>query len=443
MMQRRDFLIGAAAAGVAAGCATPAGEGGEPIEAAFLYGFPIYEFVRTQQLRTGPSAGAAGASLNRIAHRPNLADHTSRQVTSPNNDTLYSSAFLELSGGPVELGAPTDTSRYWSVALMDLFTDNFAYVGTRATKGEGGRFWIVGPEWRESPPAGIKLLRSTTNDVWLLGRVVVDGPQDLPNARALQQKITVTLPPQRPAARPYSAVARNVEDPSDFLGIVNEGLARSPGEQGHTRRAARFRSLGLGAGVTPTSAQLDAWREYLPQGLAQLRESSQRRQTVIDGWAYQERGVGDFGTNDRLRASTALWGLAALGEEEAMYFHALVDGAGQPLTGSNRYVWTVPPGGLPVDAFWSLTMYQGEPDGRFFFVDNPIKRYAIGDRTQGLVRSPDGGVDVLIQSEPPEGPLAANWLPAPAGPMRLSLRTYLPRKEVRDRAWRVPPVRRV
>src|SRR5690606_12958146 len=159
-----------------------------------------------------------------------------------------------------------------------------------------------------------------------------------------------------------------------------------------------------------------------------------------DGWSYQPPGIADFGENDQLRSAVALGGIAALGEEEAMYFHANFDASGARLDGSHAYRWRLPAGGVPVDAFWSLTMYTVTPEGRYFFAENPINRYSIGDRTPGLVVAPDGSLEIYIQRERPAGEAAANWLPAPEGPLRLALRAYLPRQQLRDRSWRVPPL---
>lgn len=448
-MHRRELLLGMAgvsALGVMAlgtgGCAATS-DGREkgpavsdPLDAAFFYGFPLYEFARTAQLRTAANVGGA---LNRVAHRAALADHTSRQVTSPNNDTIYSSTFLELSGGPVEIVSPTDASRYFSIAFMDAFTDNFAYIGTRATKGQGGTFWLAGPQWTGATLAGVTLLRSSTNDVWMLGRILADGPADIPAARALQQQITVR-PTSASPPRAYGVACTSASDPANFLAVVNDMLARSPGGLGETSRAGRFASAGLGAGVTPSPEQLAAWGAYIPKGVGKLREKFLFRDLVVNGWGYQPPGVGDFGSDDYLRAAVALGGLAALGEEEAMYFQASTDGAGELLSGVNSYRWRVPPGGVPTDAFWSLTLYQAEEDGRFFLTENPINRFSIGDRTPGLVKNADGSIDILIQRNPPTGPLAANWLPAAPGPMRMSLRAYLPRQELLSRAWRAPPI---
>ncbi|MBK8837149.1 MAG: DUF1214 domain-containing protein [Hyphomonadaceae bacterium] len=178
-------------------------------------------------------------------------------------------------------------------------------------------------------------------------------------------------------------------------------------------------------------------------GIAKLKEKFLFRGLVVNGWGYQEKGVGEASASDLLRASVALGGLAALPETEAMYFQATMDDTSTRLDGASKYVWRIPPGGVPADAFWSLTMYQAEPDGRFFLVQNPINRFSIGDRTQGLVKNADGSIDILIQRDQPAGSMAANWLPAAAGAMQMSLRAYLPKKGLRDRTWKIPPVRKV
>jgi hypothetical protein len=453
-MRRRDFLrvgIGVgAAAGTARWSASPLASAANvtrqsgaaaTIEDAFFYAFPLYEFARTEQERTGAVDGKSGA-LNRLAHRSALADHTSRQVTAPNNDTIYSSCFMDLAAGPVDVAAPSSPERYYSVAFMDAFTDNFAYIGTRATKGKGGRFWGAGPQWSGRVPDGVTLIRSTTNDNWMLMRTLVEGDADLPAARAFQTQLTVTVPPGTAAARPFTTKAADVSDPRTFLAVVNEMLSRSPGGKGQTARAARFAAYGIGAATVPPDS-VDRWTPIIAKGLATLRTGFLFRDQVVDGWSYQPRGVGDFGDNDRLRATVALGGLAALGEEEAMYFHANFDATGERLSGQHAYRWQVPAGGVPADAFWSLTMYEVMADGRFFLVDNPIRRYAIGDRTPGLSVNADGSFDIVIQRHRPDGALASNWLPSPEGPLRLALRAYLPKPALLSRQWRVPPLRRI
>lgn len=442
-MRRRDVLwgLGAVDALSTAGCQTIAATGlveanEAGIEAAFFYAFPVYEIARTGQNR------AQLPGLNRLGGRAVLSDHTSRQITAPNNDTVYSSAQLELSGGPIEVFSPTSTDRYFNITFMDAFSDNFAGIGTRLTKGQGGTFWVVGPQWTGTAPAGGAVFRSSTNDVWMLGRIVVEGPGDLAAAKSLQDQIRIrplaTTPP-----RPFAIQATRSDDAANFLAVVNDMLARSPGGLGHTARAGNFARVGIGAGVTPTPELIAIWNAYLPKGIAKLKEKFVFRDLVINGWGYQEKGVGEASASDFLRSAIALGGLAALPEAEAMYFQATTDVTGVPLDGASNYVWRIPPGGVPADAFWSLTMYQAEDDGRFFLVQNLINRFSVGDRTSGLVKNADGSIDILIQREKPTGPLAANWLPAAAGAMRMSLRAYLPKPELRSRAWKVPPVRKV
>jgi hypothetical protein len=234
-----------------------------------------------------------------------------------------------------------------------------------------------------------------------------------------------------------------VNDPAAFLALVNEVIARSPGGGAQFGRAGRFSAQGIGRESLPAPEVLERWRTTIAGALETLRETFKFRAYAVDGWSYQPPGIADFGDNDQLRAAVALGGIAALGEEEAMYFHANFDAAGTALNGAVPYRWRVPPGGVPVDAFWSLTMYEVTPEGRYFFTENPINRYSIGDRTPGLVVDPDGGFEILIQQDRPEGVLAANWLPAPQGPMRLALRAYLPKRQLRDRTWKVPALQRV
>ncbi len=441
-MRRRDALWGAGAMGLLgmAGCQTGMAkdDGATGIEAAFLYAFPLYEIARTGQNR------AAQPGLNKLGHRATLADHTMRQITAPNNDTIYTSAQLELSGGPLEISAPTDTKRYFNISFMDAFTDNFAAIGTGPTKGQGGRYWIIGPQWEGATPAGVNIIQATTNDVWMLARIVVDGPDDIEPAKALQQQITLK-PVTGAAPRPFSVKCTNVLDAQNFLAVVNDMLARSPGMSSHLSRRGAFTAFGIGLRADAVIAPelVAAWTAYLPVGIAKLRETFEFRDLITDGWTYQQPGVGSTAATPLLRSAIALGGLAALPENEAMYYHCLFEANGERLSGASKYVWRVPAGGVPVDGFWSLTMYAPEEDGRYFFTQNPIDRFSVGDRTKGLVKNADGSIDILIQHEAPTGPKAANWLPAPKGPIRLALRAYLPKAELRNRRWTVPPVARV
>ncbi len=443
-MRRRDFIGSATVtAALSALSTSPAWATGDRdvIRRAFLYGYGIYEFARTAL-----GAGVRqGYRPNTLLRRRTLSDHTHRMVTAPNNDTLYASAFLELSAGPVEVTAPDAPDRYHSIAFMNAFTDNFAYLGTRATGGRAGRWWVAGPDWRGRAPAGVGVIRSDTNDVWMLGRTLVAGPEDLAAANAAQDGINLIIPPERGPAR--DIVARPALEPTGalFLDTVNEMLGRSSRQTGHARRARGFRRVGIHAGVAGAYAALPRagqvlWDEQIPALLTELRANADNGSRIVNGWRLPPPGVGDFGENDLLRSTIALWGLAALSIEEATYFRCAQDGAGNRLDGNRAYRFTIPASGVPVDAFWSLSMYEETPDGRFFFVDNPIRRYAVGDRTPGLVHNGDGSLTFLLQADQPTGPLATNWLPAPRGPFMTSFRAYLPQADMRAGRWTPPPL---
>ncbi len=445
-MNRRSVLQGSIAAGLLAplsGCITgpvPVFRGAEELDLvgqAFLYGFPLYEFSRTTAART------VRRPRNVLGGSGRLLDHTARGTTAPNSDTIYSPAFLELSGGPVEVTVPDAPDRYFCVPFMNAFTDNFAVLGTRTTGGRGGRYWIAGPEWAGQPPADVELIRSDTNDVWMLARFLVDGSDDLEAARAVQSGLRVEPVPGRGPVRNLRMAPLTAGSPSHFLDVVNELLGRSPATLGEARRAERFREVGIRPGEYGVWDKLpartrDEWSVRFSEMLGSLRRQGDYLLQERNGWRAAPAQVGNYGENDALRAGVARWMLAALPSEEATYFRAIVDSVGNPLTGENAYRFTIPAEGMPVDAFWSMTMYQEADDGRFYMIDNPISRYTIGDRTRDLVRQPDGSVLISVQAEAPNGPAARNWLPAPEGPFMLFFRAYIPRPEILEGRWSPP-----
>lgn len=430
-MNRREFAVGAATLALA-GCATstpvsphlpappPRIDPATHAEAAFLYGYAPFEMARV-----AGGAFTQGAPSNTFAHRATLTDHTARAVTTPNNDTLYSPAFVDLTGGPVELVTPTLTDRYWSVAMMSAFTDNFHILGTRTTKGVGGTYWIVGPQWRGRAPEGVEVVRAPTADVWLLGRILVDGASDLAAASAAQRQFTLRSVGGATKARRFRPT--DPLDSENFFGVLDETLTRSGAP------ASGLQLPGLTDG--------DAWRRDAAATLARLRGGLGRKGRLVNGWTYPADNLGDFGDDHVFRAQVALSGLGALPKAEAVYLSGVVDATGALLNGANGYRFSLPAGGAPVDAFWSLSMYEVDAEGRLFFIHNPIARYAIGNRTQGLVVAPDGALDITLSHERPSG--AANWLPAPRNLFRVTFRGYLPRPALLSGAWTLPAITKI
>lgn len=418
--------------------ADPAADRAASVRAAYLFAFPVYEMMRVRANMVAAGGGAA----NRFSHRTRLSTAADRGVTAPNNDTLYSSAWIDLAAGPVTLTLPALPRRYHSVELMDLFTDAFAVLGTRESGGRGGRIMLVGPGWRGRKPAGARVVRAPTNDVWAVNRILVDGPADREAALGAQAAFTIAANGAsfRGLAEPTPALP----DPEQFLAVVNAALARGPLPPIHRARLGRFAAAGIRPGAAAAWRDLSeemraAWRDTLPKVRAELRDGFTRGGRRVNGWGYPAPGLAAFGTDDRFRSVVALGGLAALPDQEAMYLNTTRDGAEQPLDGRRRYRLRIP-AGVPVDAFWSLTMYEPDDAGRYFFFANPLDRYAIGDRTPGLVRENDGTVVIALQNAKPAPEDRVNWLPAPAGPFRLSFRAYLPRAEFRDGRFVLPPV---
>jgi hypothetical protein len=403
---------------------------------AFRFAFPIYEVLRTRslQLARAEKEGVPGA-VNMLLPKTTLVTASDRDVTTPNNDTLYSHAWLDLSGGPQMLTVPGLPGRYHSAALMSLQTDNTAILGTR-TGGNGGRYMIVGPGWKGDAPQGAELVRSATNDAWLLVRVLVNGERDLANAAKGLSGFTLSPAEGGAAPVPMMAAPANPGGKT-FLAAVNEGLLRSIANPDLTARAGEF--AGLGIGTTPTPEQEALWTKWLPSLRAELKAGLANAGQVIDGWSYPPMAIGDFGKDDDLRSYVALGGLAALPRIEAMYLTARTDKDGQPLTGAKSWRVKLPPR-MPIGAFWSLTMYEAAPDGRLFFVPNELNRYAVGDRSDHLRAERDGSYEIFVQNAMPQGERVVNWLPAPKGKFVLVFRAYLPRAQMLDGSFRLPPV---
>ena len=434
---------------------------------AAIYLFPVYEMYRTRWNATVNENNRARQKLNRFIHMRQLADHRARAVTTPNTDTLYSSAWLDLSAEPIFLNVPDMGQRYYSFAFMSLFTDNFAYVCRRLDGGKPRPRMIVGPAWKGDPDADVELIRAPTNSVWLLGRILVDGPPDLETVWVLQGKTLLETPDMRNERRiletqelmrqrtalPPDPVADwpalNRDDPFDLFEVGMRALGESPLGERDKAVLEDFAPLKLRPGRKfDQRAFSGPEREAIRAGIARARDeirgASRQWGAIANGWTYPKNTLGNFGDDYLYRALVALSGLAALEPIEATYLTCNVDHDGRGLDGNHRYVLRFPPGQLPPSrAFWSLTMYEVTPEGRAFFTDNPISRYAIGDRTRGLQHGPDGSLELYLQHERPTESEMANWLPAPAGPMRLVLRAYEPAPSLLDGTYRLPAVRRL
>ena len=407
----------------------------QALRRAFRFGFAPYEMLRTRQLQLSRVAAAGmGTGINALIPRVTLADAASRDVTTPNNDTLYGSAWLDLSEGPVFFSVPA-LARYHSAALMSITSDVIAVLGTRINGSAGGRFAIVGPTWRGDLPAGVEMVRSRSNDAWLLVRVVVNGPGDLAAAADGLTRFTLSAVA---GSTPLDLQVPARPDGKAFLAAVNAAVERS-GDELLAARAAQFADQGIGKPWESLGAgQQKLWNDSLPALVHELRAGLGAGEAT-DGWVYPPFNMAMYGDDDDLRSMVALGGLAALPRVEAVYVSARKDGAGRALRGDKSWRVRIP-ARLPVGGFWSLTMYQQEPDGRLFFVPNELGRFAVGDRSEQLRPERDGSIELFVQNTKPSGERVVNWLPAPKGNFVLMFRAYLPGAPLLDGSLRLPPV---
>jgi hypothetical protein len=420
---------------------------------ATVYTYPLYEMARVRHRVLFSAANKRRVPSNAFSHGRALLDPRNRTVTLPNVDTLYSTAWLDLGGAPLVLDVPAFGERYYSLAFMDMYTNVYEIVGRRTRGGKAGRYLVAGSQWRGDTPAGMALVRSPTRWNWLLGRFGVDSAAELPAVHALQDCLKlVPLPGSGSAGAPTNADAQAIDleaaDPAAYFTVVNAALSENPPPAADADVLARIATIGIGPGKTFAWESLAAAdRAAISAGMAEARASLEAKGVAPaqTGWSWQPPGLGRYGSNYAFRAGIALTALAALPPEEAMYLASGSDAGGAPLDGRNRYRMRFAAAGLPpVDAFWSITMYNVESDGRSYLVPNALGRYAIGDRTPGLVRDADGGLTLNLQhAEPASETERANWLPAPAGPFRLCLRVYEPRAALLEQTYRVPAVERL
>jgi len=417
-MNRRDLFTALAAVGLTAALPSRA-LADETTDARdlWLYGLPLIEMATTRARHL-----SAGLKQNTLQHARKLSDHTARSVTSPNNDTLYSIAWLDLAQGPIRFTVPPTGDRYWSAALMDMYSNNNAVLGLRTIGKTGGDYTIVGPGQTGSGP---DIIRCATPHAWLLIRTLTDGGDDLPATHAVQNGFKLS----GPVGTPPPAFAERGAAPVDYFTSLRRLLASDPPPASDGRVLARL--TGFDPGGPNVAAGLERAKMIV--------RVAGERQSFVQGWSYTRPDLGIFGENYLYRAIVALSGLAALPVVEAMYLRSEGERDGA-YHGDGLYRLTVP-AQMPVDAFWSLSMYEHTPDGQRFFTENPIGRYAIGDRTKGLKRNADGSLDIWIGRTDPGGERSANWLPAAkAGPFGMTMRLYLPKPEVLDGRWKLPAV---
>lgn len=405
-----------------------------------IAGYPLLESLRTCRVQTTPDqrTGYGRAPMGQFSYSDHIWTHLDRDVVTPANDLLYFCGWVNLKQAPAWLTAPAPTGRYFVVELLDAYTENFLNVGTRKVPPNGGRFMLTGPSTPPQTASDAVQVVCPTDVVWLLGRVLVSGDADFEAAKQFMQGFTL----QSTGGLPETV--RHWQDTGDeavdFFANLLRASEEFPPPPGSGDLSALHVALGLPPGDTDKLARsnarvLDGLRAAYRHGM-QIIEAHTTSQTR-KAWGYSTK-LGCWGGNLLMRATTAFKGLGALSAEETIYAMADFDSAGEALSGRQTYTLRFAPGELPpADAFWSVTLYG---DDRYFAA-NPIGRYAIGDRTEGLLLDDDGGLTLNIQHTAPQG-REPNWLPAPSGSFYLILRCYQPREALLTGRYAIPPVQR-
>jgi hypothetical protein len=448
---------------------SPRGHAADPTSAearaiaklAYIYGFPLVDGYRIQYAYFVDVKGPEyKGPWNQLASTARVFTPDDKTVQTPNSDTPYSTAGLDLRAGPIVLTVPPiEKSRYFSVQLVDLYTFNFDYIGSRSTGNDGGSYLIAGPGWHGAVPKEIKkVIRSETELVLAVYRTQLLNAADIDNVKKIQagykvQRLAEFTGQPAPAPAPpinfIKPLTPDAEKTSlEYFSVLNFILSFCPTHASEKALMARFAKIGVGAGKDFNAANLspenraaiaqgmaDAWTEF-----AQFKKNEVDTGKVTSGDLTGTRA--HLKNNYLYRMSSAVIGIYGNSKAEAMYPFYAADSDGRPLTGANRYTVRFAPNELPpVNAFWSLTMYEMPAS---LLVANPLNRYLLNSTMmQQFVRDADGGLTLVIQNESPGKDRVANWLPAPKGPFLVVMRLYWPKEAALDGTWKQPPMIRV
>jgi hypothetical protein len=426
---------------------------------AYVYGFPLVDSYRIQYAYFVDRQGHEfKASWNQLVNTARVYTPADTAIQTPNSDTPYSFVGMDLRAEPLILTVPPiEKERYFSIQLIDAYTFNFAYIGSRATGNGGGSYLVAGPNWKGEKPSGVKeVIRSETEFVFALYRTQLFNPADIVNvekvqagykAQTLSQFLKTPAPAAAPAINFVKPLTPEQERKSpEFFNILNFVLRFCPTVPSEKALMARFASIGVGAGKTFDASKLSPeLKAAMEQGMADAWVALAGLKREVEEGKVSSGDV--FGTREFLknnylyRMAAAALGIYGNSKQEAMYPTYYVDATKQKLDGANRYALRFAPGQLPpVNAFWSLTMYE-QPQS--LLVANPINRYLINSpMLPQLKRDADGGLTLIVQSESPGKDKEANWLPAPKGPFSMIMRLYWPKEEAVDGKWRQPPLQR-
>lgn len=417
----------------------------------YLYPLVVMEATRQQLRATRPTRPDQSSEL--FSHQMNTATDKWRSVARPNIDTLFSSAWADLSAGPVLLTIPPAENRYHMFQLLDFWTDVFAVPGSRSNGQDGVVIKIVGPNWPHASSTSDGedfVLRCPTSTMWVLGRTAAESGDDLANAREFVRRCSLVplgtpgfdgeandIDPDLRGTPPVSYVDKlsgmTYFETADML-LRREGIHGSDGSV-----SMRLAALGLGGHVPFVFADQspevrDSLTRAVPAAITTIRRAQNTASRAVNGWVYSTGDIGTWGNNYVRRAFVARIGIAANPAEDAVYIQSIHDQYGDKLDGGRHYVlhFDTPP---PAHAFWSVTAYDQEG----FLIPNELDRFGIRSRDEFAVRS-DGSFDIHLGPDCPSLDDSDNWIPTKPGALALSIRLYMPTPDFIAGRWSPPPI---
>jgi uncharacterized protein (TIGR03000 family) len=429
---------------------------------AYVYGYPLVTMEMTRRVMTNTvEPKGTHAPMGQFLHMRAYPTADFRDVTAPNADTLYSTAWLDLSKEPYVFGIPDAGDRYFLMPMLDKWTNVFQVPGKRTTGDKAQKYLITGPGWAGTVPEGVKEYKSPTALVWIIGRTYCTGtPEDYKAVHAFQDQLS--LVPLSAYGRPYTPPPGRVDPSTDEKTPVRDQVERmdagayfkllaallkdNPPAKDDAPMVEKLAKLGMVPGQDFDIARLDP---AAAQGLRRAPKVAQEKimahfkqaGTNENGWVFTTK-TGLYGTDYLQRALVTAIGLGANRPQDAVYPTSEADAEGRPYSGANRYVMHFPKGQTPpMNGFWSITMY----DDKYFFVANGLNKYTVSPRND-LKYNADGSLDLYIQKDSPGQDKEANWLPAPPDKFILMMRLYWPKEtapSIIDGSWKIPPVQRV
>jgi hypothetical protein len=427
---------------------------------AYIYFYPLVtmDVTRKQLTNVEPGKGGLSAPMNTFGHATAFPTADFKAVVRPNFDTLYSSAWLDLTQEPMVVSVPDTGGRYYLLPMLDMWSDVFASPGWRTTGTQADNFLVTPPGWSGTIPAGFTRIEAPTPVVWIIGRTKTDGPPDYDAVHKIQAGYKIT--PLSEWSKPPTPVEAKIDPSVDmktppkiqvdtmtagaYFAYAAELLKLQPPHITDEPIIAQMKRIGIEPGK---SFDIDKASPAVKKALEGAPEEGQKLMAwkvptfarVVNGWSMNTDTMGVYGNYYLKRAIIAQVGLGANLPEDAIYPLNIGDESGKPLDGANKYTISFDKGATPpVNAFWSITLYGS--DG--FQVANSLNRFAVSS-WMPFKYNADGSLDLYFQNESPGKDKEANWLPAPKGPFNLTMRLYGPKSEALTGKWNPPPITKV